>query len=289
MHEIKHVNIKDLTMEVRFTPNALATQRMTTQELRQNYMAENLFQPGKITLLYSDVDRVIIGGIVPDAAPLPLLASKKEMAAEYFCERREVGIINVGETGTVTVDGNVYTVEAKDVLYIGRGAKEVVFARSAETQPCFYLISYPAHTAYPTAQSKYSDAEPQQLGNQNDANKRTIYKYIHNNGIKSCQLVMGMTELDPGSIWNTMPSHTHLRRSEVYMYFNLRPESFVVHLMGEPDQTRNLIVRNRQAVISPSWSIHSGAGTTNYSFVWAMGGENQEFSDMDAVPMTELR
>jgi 4-deoxy-L-threo-5-hexosulose-uronate ketol-isomerase len=281
--------MKDTIMEVRNAPNAQSIQRMTTEELRRHFMAENVFCSGKITLIYSDVDRVIIGGIVPEAAPLPLTASKKEMSAEYFCERREIGVINIGGTGNVTVDGKNFTLQAKDVLYIGRGSKEINFARSGDSEPVFYLISYPAHKEYPTALATYADAEPQHLGSQKDANKRTIYKYIHVNGIKSCQLVMGMTELDEGSIWNTMPSHTHLRRSEVYMYFNLKPDAFVVHLMGEPDQTRNLIVRNRQAAISPSWSIHSGAGTTNYSFVWAMGGENQEFGDMDAVPMTELK
>ena len=277
-------------MEIRFAPNAHATQRMTTEELRSNFLAENLFEQGKITLIYSDVDRAIIGGIVPTSAPLQLLASKKEMAADYFCERREGGIINVGEQGSVIVDGKSFELQKRDVLYIGRGSKEILFSSQKADQPAyFYLMSYPAHKEYPTKLAKYSDAEPQHLGNQKDANKRTIFKYIHLNGIQSCQLVMGMTELDEGSVWNTMPPHTHVRRSEVYMYFNLKPESMVFHFMGEPVQSRNIIVRDKQAVISPSWSIHCGAGTTNYSFVWAMGGENQEFSDMDAIPMKDLR
>lgn len=277
-------------MELRFAPNAQATQRFTTEELRSNFLIKNLFHEDKITLVYSDVDRAIIGGIVPKTQSQQLLASKKEMAAEYFCERREVGIINIGDKGSITVDGKIFSMEKKDVLYIGRGSKEILFASEKSSQPAhFYLMSYPAHTPYPTTLARFSDAEPQHLGSQKDANKRTIYKYIHINGIQSCQLVMGMTELDEGSVWNTMPSHTHLRRSEIYMYFNLKPESMVFHFMGEPNQCRTIVTRNQQAVISPSWSIHSGAGTTNYSFVWAMGGENQEFSDMDAVPMTELR
>ncbi len=276
-------------MEIRFAPNQHAAKRMTTEELRGNFLVENLFAAGAITMIYSDVDRAIIGGIVPLKEPLKLLASKKEMAAEYFCERREVGIINIGGEGTISVDGTIFSLQKNDVLYIGRGSKEVTFfSISADAPAQFYLMSYPAHKEYPTALAKFTDAEPQPLGSAADANKRTIYKYIHLNGIKSCQLVMGMTILDEGSVWNTMPSHTHVRRSEVYMYFDLRSDSMVFHFMGEPDQTRNIIVRNGQAVISPSWSIHSGAGTRNYAFVWAMGGENQEFSDMDAIPMKDL-
>lgn len=277
-------------MEIRIAPNAQSVQRMTTEELRGNFLAEELFLDGAVTLLYSDVDRAIIGGIVPTTAPLQLMASKKEMAADYFCERREVGIINIGGNGSIRVDGKTYPMEQKDVLYIGKGAKEILFSSAAAGNPAqFYLMSYPAHKEYPTAHAKFSDAEPQHLGDQKDANKRTIYKYIHLNGIKSCQLVMGMTELDEGNVWNSMPPHTHVRRSEVYMYFNLKSDAVVFHSMGEPSQTRSLIIRNRQAVISPSWSIHCGAGTSNYSFVWAMGGENQVFNDMDAVTLKDLR
>jgi 4-deoxy-L-threo-5-hexosulose-uronate ketol-isomerase len=279
-----------INMEVRFAPNAHAAQRMTTEELRSNYLIDNLFTENAVTLVYTDVDRAIIGGIVPTNSPLQLLASKKEMAADYFCERREAGIINIGGKGSVEVDGKKYPMEKKDVLYIGRGAQKISFESEKKEEPArYYLMSYPAHTAYPTAHAKFSDAEPAQLGSQKDANKRTIYKYIHLNGIKSCQLVMGMTELDEGSVWNTMPAHTHLRRSEIYMYFNLKSDAVVFHFMGEPVQSRNLVMRNGHVAISPSWSIHCGAGTSNYSFVWAMGGENQEFSDMDPVPMTEIR
>lgn len=277
-------------MNVRFSPNADLAQRMTTEELRKNFLIENLFQLGNINLTYSDADRAIIGGIVPTSESLKLTASKKEMAADYFCERREVGIINIGGKGAVIVDEKKYKMETKDVLYIGRGAKDISFTSEEKELPArFYLVSYPAHKEYPTTHAKFSDAEPQHLGSQKDANKRTIYKYIHLNGIKSCQLVMGMTELDEGSVWNTMPAHTHLRRSEVYMYFNLKSETVIFHFMGEPAESRNLVVHDGEAVISPSWSIHCGAGTSNYSFVWAMGGENQEFGDMDIVAMNALR
>jgi 4-deoxy-L-threo-5-hexosulose-uronate ketol-isomerase len=277
-------------MEVRNAPNAQMAQRMTTEEIRNNYLIENLFVEGNITLVYSDVDRAIIGGIVPSENPLQLQASKKEMAADYFCERREVGIINIGGKGSITVDGKNFPMEVKDVLYIGKGAKEIKFSSEKKEQPArYYLMSYPAHKEFPTAHAKFIDAEPQHLGSQKDANKRTIYKYIHLNGIKSCQLVMGMTELEEGSVWNTMPAHTHIRRSEVYMYFNLPDNAVVFHFMGEPNQSRNIVMHSGDAVISPSWSIHCGAGTSNYSFVWAMGGENQEFSDMDAIAIKDLR
>ena len=276
-------------MDVRVAPNQNSTKTLTTEQLRNEFLVESVFVPGKITMLYSDVDRAIIGGAMPIDSPVELLASKKEMSADYFCERREVGILNIGGSGSITVDGKIYQMELKDVLYIGKGVNKVTFtSHKKETPSLFYFISYPAHTAYPTAHAKFSQAEPQKLGSEKDSNKRTIYKYIHPNGIKSCKLVMGMTELDEGSIWNTMPSHTHLRRTEVYMYFNLKPDAIVFHMMGEPNETRHLVIRNQQAVISPSWSIHSGAGTSNYSFCWAMGGENQEFADMDVIPMNGL-
>ncbi len=277
-------------MEIRYSPHPEAAKRMTTEDLRKYFLIENLFEEGKITLVYSDADRAIVGGCAPAAGPLQLLASKKEMAAEYFCERREIGIINIGGKGFISVDGKNYEMNQKDVLYIGRGSKEIVFKSDSIEMPAqFYIVSYPAHKEYPTTYAKFSDAEPQHLGNQSDANVRTIYKYIHLNGIKSCQLVMGMTELNDGSVWNTMPAHTHIRRSEIYMYFGMKKDSVVFHFMGEPVQSRNLLLHNGQAVISPSWSIHCGAGTSNYAFVWAMGGENQEFSDMDVIAKTELR
>jgi 4-deoxy-L-threo-5-hexosulose-uronate ketol-isomerase len=277
-------------MEVRLAPHPTAAKGMGTEELRKEFLITDLFNPGTISMLYSDVDRAIIGGAQPHETPLELLASKKEMAVEYFCERREIGILNIGGNGSITVDGNTYAMELKDVLYIGKGVTRVAFSSDNKDTPAkFYFISYPAHREYPTAHKKYRDAEPARMGNEKDSNKRTIFKYIHTNGIKSCQLVMGMTELEEGSVWNTMPSHTHLRRSEVYLYFNLKPEGVVFHMMGEPHETRHIILRDKQAVISPSWSIHSGAGTGSYSFIWAMGGENQEFGDMDVVPMDVLK
>lgn len=276
-------------MEVRYLPNDVAYQRMTTRELRDAFVLDKLFNPGEIALVYSETDRAIVGGAVPVSERLPLLATRKEMAAEHFNDRRELGIVNIGEDGTVAVDGSEYSLGFRDMLYVGRGVKGVTFSSKNPGAPAvFYLVSYPAHTAYPTALMRSADAEHSPLGSASAANKRTINKYIHGGGIKSCQLVMGMTQLDEGSVWNTMPPHTHQRRSEIYLYFSLDPEAIVVHLMGKPDETRSLILRNQQVVLSPPWSIHAAAATKNYAFVWAMGGENQEFSDMDAVAMGDL-
>jgi len=248
-------------MDVRFSTDPSGFRRMTTEELRKSFLMDHLFVPDEIPMVYSDIDRSITGSAVPVKGALKLLGTKKEMAAEYFAERRE----------------------------IGRGVKEIEFRSSrSDTPAMFYFVSYPAHKEFPTTHAKFSDAEPARLGCQKDANKRTIYKYIHPNGIKSCQLVMGLTELEDGSIWNTMPPHTHQRRSEVYMYFNIEPGSMIVHMMGQPDETRHIIMRNRQAVLNPSWSIHAGAGTQNYTFIWAMGGENQVFDDMDGVKVNDI-
>lgn len=275
-------------MEVRYSPDKQGFQLMTTDELRDALLID-LFQENEIPLVYSDIDRSITGSAVPVGQELQLTASKKEMVADYFAERREVGVINIGDKGTITVDGAKYEMQYKDCLYIGRGSKEISFASTDVKKPAkFYIASYPAHAEYPTRHAKFSDATPVKLGSQAEANVRTIYKYIYPDGIKSCQLVMGLTELEEGSVWNTMPAHTHQRRSEVYMYFNVKEDGFVVHLTGEPSETRHIIIRNGQAVLSPSWSLHSGAGTQNYSFIWGMGGENQEFDDMDFVEMNQL-
>lgn len=276
-------------MDVRFSTDPKGFRSMSTEELRKAFLIENLFVPGEIPMVYSDIDRSITGSAVPANAPLKLLGTKKEMAAEYFAERREIGVINIGAEGVVSVDGKEYPMAYKDALYIGKGVKEIVFSsRSSDKPAMFYFVSYPAHRELPTTHAKFSEAEPVRLGSLKDSNKRTIYKYIHPNGIKSCQLVMGLTELEEGSVWNTMPPHTHQRRSEVYMYFNLEPTAMVIHLMGQPDETRHIIMRNRQAVLNPSWSIHAGGGTQNYTFIWAMGGENQVFDDMDGVAVKEL-
>lgn len=276
-------------MEVRYAPNAQACRTMTNEELAQHFLISSLFVPDAIRMVYSDIDRVIIGSAVPLHESLALVSSKKELATEYFLERREMGIINIGGEGTVTVDGVRYTTAPKECVYVGRGKRSVEFASNDKSNPAqFYFVSFPAHASFPSMHAKLTEAEAVRLGSEREANKRTIYKYIHSNGIKSSQLVMGLTELEPGSVWNTMPPHTHQRRSETYLYFKLPPDALVVHLLGEPAQTKHLIVRDRQAVFSPSWSIHSGAGTTHYCFIWAMGGENQDFDDMDGVPIFSL-
>ncbi|NEN85254.1 4-deoxy-L-threo-5-hexosulose-uronate ketol-isomerase [Paenibacillus tianmuensis] len=279
-----------MAMEIRYATNPTETKTYDTERLRQEYLIEGLFVPGKLNLVYSHVDRFITGGAVPTTEPVLLEADKHDMGADYFLERREIGIINVGAQGIVTVDGTDYVLENKDGLYVGLGNKQVVFKSADAANPArFYLSSTPAHKNYPTQKVAISEAEPQHLGSITNSNERTIYKYIHLNGIQSCQLVMGMTLLKPGNMWNTMPCHTHNRRSEVYFYFDMPEDGVVFHLMGEPTETRHVVVRNEQAIISPSWSIHSGVGTSNYTFIWAMAGENQEFSDMDAVAMKDLK
>jgi 4-deoxy-L-threo-5-hexosulose-uronate ketol-isomerase len=276
-------------MEVRYTSDPQAIKRMNSDEMRKMFLLDRLFSPGSLETVYTDVDRSIIGSAVPSGKPLKLLSSKKEMAAEYFAERRELGIINIGNNGFVKTDGKEYPMAYKDALYVGRGTREIEFGSKKSKDPAvFYFVSYPAHKDLPTAHAVFDDVEHSPLGSTKDANKRTINKYIHPNGIKSCQLVMGLTELDEGSVWNTMPVHTHQRRTEIYMYFNLSEGAVLFHLMGEPGETRHIVMRNRQAVISPSWSIHSGVATQNYSFIWAMGGENQAFDDMDWVAMKSL-
>jgi 4-deoxy-L-threo-5-hexosulose-uronate ketol-isomerase len=263
--------------------------RMTTAELRASYLVENLFQPGTVQLVYTDVDRAIVGGVVPTAQKLALEASK-ELAATYFAERREIGVLNLGGKGTITVDSKEFVLARRTCLYIGRGSQKIDFSSADPKEPAwFYLISYPAHTPHPTRLATEADAEPVELGSQRDANQRTILKYIHTKGIPSCQLVMGFTVLKEGSIWNTMPPHTHARRSEVYLYIDIAPDAAVFHCMGTAQETRHLVVHNGEAVLSPPWSIHCGAGTRNYGFVWAMGGENQEFTDMDQIAVKDLR
>lgn len=277
-------------MEVRYSPDKEGFKKLTTEQLRKSFLIESLFVKNQIPMVYSDVDRSITGSAVPVGKTLKLTASKKEMAAKYFAERREIGIINIGGKGTITIDKKNYTMNNIDALYIGRGAKNISFKSSSSKKPAmFYFVSYPAHTSYPTRQVKLEDAESVHLGSVADSNKRTIHKYILPGKVETCQLVMGLTILEEGSVWNTMPAHTHQRRSEVYMYFNLRKDSIVVHMLGEAEETRHVIIRDKQAVLSTSWSMHAGAGTQNYSFIWAMGGENQAFDDMDWIPMEKLK
>ena len=276
-------------MEIRYAADPVRTKEMDTSEIREKFLVERMFEPGKVTLVYSDVARAIVGSAMPTDSALSL-SGGKELASDYFAERREVGVINIGAPGTVTVDGEAYAMDNRDGLYIGRGAKEIVFTSENPQQPAaFYLLSYPAHASHPTKHLKIADAEPMHMGTQAEANERTIYKYFHPAGIKSCQLVMGLTELEEGCVWNTMAPHTHERRSEIYMYFDMPDEGALFHFMGKPDETRHILVRNRQAVISPSWSIHSGAGTSNYKFIWGMGGENQDFGDMDNIAPGDIR
>ncbi len=276
-------------MDVRFTTDKSSYKRMTTDELKKLFLIDKLFVDDEIYMLYSDIDRSITGSAVPKDKSLVLQSSKKEMAADYFLERREMGIINIGDPGKVIADGTEYKMVKRDALYLGKGIKSVEFLSDDKNAPAkFYFVSYPAHTQYPLAYIKFSDVEGTKLGNTKDANKRTIYKYIQPKTVKTCQLVMGLTELDEGQVWNTMPVHTHQRRSEVYMYFNLKEDAVVFHLFGEPNETRHFAIRNQQAVLSPSWSIHSGVATQSYTFIWAMGGENQDFDDMDWVAMKDL-
>jgi 4-deoxy-L-threo-5-hexosulose-uronate ketol-isomerase len=275
-------------MDIRYTVGTNEYRRMTTKELREAFLVD-IFEVGKLNLVYCEVERGIIGAAVPHSGPLALEAGK-ELAADFFCQRREVGVLNTGGPGSITVDGTVYQMEPLDGLYIGRGSKEITFLSANDEDPAkFYLISYPAHTEYPTAQVKKAEANALKMGSVEDANKRTIYQYIHENGIKSCQLVMGFTALEPGSVWNTMPCHTHERRTEVYLYFGLDDASRVFHFMGPGDETRHITMADGQAVISPMWSIHSGCGTKAYTFCWGMGGENQRFDDMDHIAVKDLK
>jgi len=281
---------KEVEMDVRYSPDKNGFKKMTTEELRQAFLIELLFKKNEIPMVYSDIDRSITGSAVPVGQSLKLVAAKKEMAAEHFCDRREVGVINIGKSGSIVLDGKEYKMEYRDALYIGRGTKEVEFKNTdANNSAQFYFVSYPAHKEYPSKHIKYEDAIHRHLGSTETSNKRTINQYILPEVLPTCQLAMGLTELEDGSVWNTMPAHTHQRRSEVYMYFNLNPESFVVHLSGSAEETRHILIRDRQAVLSTSWSLHAGAGTQSYSFIWAMGGENQVFDDMDAISMTELK
>jgi 4-deoxy-L-threo-5-hexosulose-uronate ketol-isomerase len=263
--------------------------RMTTGEMREAYLIEGMFAPGELTLCYTDVERAIVGSAVPTGGAMTLPVHK-ELASDFFCQRREIGVINIGQPGTVTVDGETFEMANRDSLYIGRGSKDVSFTSDDKGEPAqFYFVSYPAHAEYPSKLVKRSEANRLEMGSMEECNDRVINQSLIPGIVDTCQLVMGFTELSPGSNWNTMPVHTHRRRTEVYMYFDLGEDDCVFHFMGEPDETRSIVVRNGQAVASPSWSIHSGVGTRNYTFIWAMGGENQEFPDMDHVAMPDLR
>ena len=263
--------------------------RMSGEELRQSFLVEDLFKPGEVKLLHWEGERTIIGSAVPLATPLPLL-SPGEIKADHFADRRETGIANLGGAGKVTVGGTVHALAPRDILYVSRGSSEIVFSsESADVPALFYIVSHPAHASHPSSLVKQSDAETVAIGSAATASARTLRRYIHPRGVKSCQLVMGITDLETGSVWNTMPPHTHTRRTEIYLYFDLDPSAVAFHFMGAPEQTRHIVVRNFQAVLSPAWSMHFGAATSRYAFVWSMGGENQEFEDMQGVTLDRLR
>ena len=275
-------------MELRTAASPKDVKHYTTDRLREEFLVQDLFVKNEVKMVYSHIDRIIIGAAVPTTS-LSLDAGS-ELRAEYFLQRRELGIINIGGKGKVKVDGTEYVLEYKDGMYIGMGSKEIEFVSDDENNPAkFYFNSAPAHKTYPTVLIKPEDCVTVELGSLEEANHRVIRKYILPGQVESCQLVMGMTQLKPGSVWNTMPCHTHDRRMEVYLYFEVPENNFVMHYMGEPTETRHIVTRNEEIVISPSWSIHSGVGTKAYTFIWGMVGENQDFDDMDAVKMTDLR
>lgn len=266
-------------------PEAINTLR--TDEIRARFLLTGLFQPNAITARYTDLDRMIVGVAMPGETALGLPAAA-ETGTLDFLDRRELGLINVGASGLVRVGRSSYELDHLDCLYIGRGEREVLFVNGGEGRAQFYFVSVPAHAPYPTAHIRAGSLRTEAIGDPAKANRRRIHKLIHPEGIKSCQLVMGFTDFEPGSVWNTMPPHTHLRRSEIYLYFDAG-DAAIVHLLGRPDATRHVIVRDREAVLSPPWSVHCGAGTGAYRFVWAMAGENQVFDDMDRVPLDQLR
>lgn len=262
---------------------------MTTEQLRADFLIEELFTRERINLIYTHYDRMIVGGAFPGSSPLSL-PNPSNLKANYFLERRELGIINVGGPGKVVADGQSYSLQNKEALFIGQGTKEVSFHAGEKGQPpLYYFNSSPAHMSYPTRKISHAEAETVELGSIETSNHRVIRKLIVNSVVKTCQLQMGLTELKTGSVWNTMPPHTHDRRMEVYFYFDLPENQMVCHFIGEPQETRHVWMRNHQAVLSPPWSIHSGAGTSNYSFIWGMAGENLDYSDMDAVQIPDLK
>ncbi len=276
-------------MQIRHTTSPKEVSRMTTEELRSNFLVEAILQADAIKLVYTHYDRMIIGGVMPVNKTIAL-STYESLKAKYFLERRELGIINVGGEGEIKVNGKAYTINKLDCLYVGRGNEKVTFKSKKKESPAkFYLLSSPAHHSYATRLMKKEKASLAEMGAITTANQRTIYKYIHADGIKSCQLVMGLTILKDGSVWNTMPTHTHDRRMEAYFYFDVLPNQKVIHLMGEPSQTRHLVMSNDEAVISPPWSIHSGCGTSNYGFIWGMAGENYNYADMDMVNINDLK
>lgn len=276
-------------MQVRFAESPTETLQLGTSELRTRFLIEQLFQKNSLQLTYSHYDRMIIGGVMPVDKHVAL-SNPAELRADYFLERREMGIINVGGDGMIEADGQSYELSKMDCLYLGKGVQSVSFHSKNGSQPAlYYFLSSPAHHPYPAAICKKEQAQPVDLGAAETANKRTVYKYIHLEGIRSCQLVMGLTSMHEGSVWNSVPPHTHTRRMEVYFYFDLAADHRIFHFMGEPQSTRHLVVANHEAVISAPWSMHFGCGTSHYSFIWGMAGENLVYSDMDPAPIATLK
>ena len=263
--------------------------RYNTQQIRDKFLLEKLVQPDAIIMAYTHYDRMMCGAVNPISKSITL-PTYDQLKSEYFLERREMGVVSIGGRGSVSVDGEIFELEKLDVLYIGKGKKEIIFrSTNSEDAAKFILLSCPAHHEYPVQLMKPADATHAELGSAETANQRTINKYIHLDGLKSCQLVLGVTNFKPGSLWNTMPPHTHDRRMEIYFYFDLPENQRIIHFMGEATETRHMFIRNEEAIISPSWSIHSGVATSSYSFIWAMAGENMSFTDMDAIDITTLR
>ena len=276
-------------MDIRYAVHPDQMKLLDTEAVRKHFLVEKLFEKNKVNMVYSHVDRIIVGGACPADQEVELKVTK-ELGVDFFLQRREMGIINVGSKGMISVDGKEHVLENKECLYIGMGSKEVTFKSPDRNSPAkFYFNSAPAHVAYPLMKLSMKDVQHLHLGAPEKSNVRTINQFIHPKVLKTCQLVMGLTVLEPNSMWNTMPCHTHDRRMEAYFYFDLPEDALVLHLFGEPHETRHLVIRNEQAVLSPSWSIHSGVGTSPYSFIWGMVGENQTFTDMDDVPMSALK
>ena len=279
-------------MDIRYSANQKDFKRYTTEETRKEFLIENLYVANEIVAVYSHVDRMVTLGCMPTTETVSIdkgIDVWKNFGTHYLLERREIGIFNIGGAGTIVADGETFKMGYKDCLYITKGTKEVTFASDDAANPAkFYMVSAPAHKACKTTFISINDAAKKPLGAMETSNKRTINQFIHPSVLETCQLSMGMTVLEPGSVWNTMPSHTHERRMEIYMYFEIPENNVVFHMMGEPTETRHIVMKNEEAVISPSWSIHSGAGTSNYTFIWAMGGENMEFDDMDTMMPNEM-
>ena len=271
--------------DIRFAIDPSTAAAMGTDELRENFLIDDLFAAGEVRWTYTHYDRMAVGGAVPNGGALALEAIKPTGTAN-FLDRRELIAVNIGEAGTISVDSTDHAVGPRDMLYIGMGAKDVRFAGEGAK---FYLLSAPAHASHPTTLLQKSGAKRLDLGSNETANERSIFQYVNADSVRTCQLVVGLTQFAPGSVWNTMPAHVHDRRMEAYLYFDLKPDAFVVHLMGEPDESRHLIVRNEQAILSPPWSIHCGAGTGAYTFIWAMAGDNVDYTDVEKVAMEDLR